>query len=247
MTKIANLLTKGESSAKLAKDKGEYLTSILYLASAEYDKRLCPTAGACARADLGLCLIMNSGRTSMSIGKTSGPAAAKIRRSKWYLERRSEFMTQLNHEIGLLVKRAHKAGLKPAVRLNGGSDLDWSEVYRQWPDVQFWEYTKNPMMAVKLKSLFPNVHVTYSYSEATTPRMFKSVYQNGINIAVVFETKRNKPLPLMFHGYPVLDGDKSDLRFRDAGNQIVGLRFKAAKDRATKVKAGVEVGFIQGV
>lgn len=245
MEKIKDLLTKGESSAKLAKDNGgQYLTSILYLASAQYDARLCPAAGACKKAELGLCLVLNSGRTAMSAGQTKGPEAAKIRKTDWFFNRRQEFEQRLIHEIKLLEKRAAKAGLKPAVRLNGGSDLDWTHVYKLFPNVQFWEYTKRPELALKLNRL-PNVDVTYSYSETTTARTFKTVVESGINVAVVFDTVKNKPLPLMFNGYPVLDGDQSDLRFNDVRGAIVGLRFKAGKGIATKRKLGVKSGFIQ--
>ncbi len=239
------LLTKGESSAKLAKDTGKgYLTAILYLASGQIEPRLCPAAGACKNAALGLCLVMNSGRTSMSQGKDKGPAAAKIARTKEYFGDTAEFKARLIRELRNLESRALKAGLKPAARLNGGSDLDWSDIYSQFPNIQFWEYTKRPALAVKLAAL-PNVNITYSFSESTTDRTLAMVSSAGINVAVVFDTGRNKPLPGTFKGLQVIDGDRSDLRFNDTGGVVVGLRFKAAKDKARKTAAGVAAGFIQ--
>ena len=52
------------------------------------------------------------------------------------------------------------------------------------------------------------------------------VLQAGGNVAVVFATKKNKELPDEWKGYKVIDGDKSDLRFLDDKNVIVGLRAK---------------------
>jgi hypothetical protein len=242
---MLTLLTQGAASAKLAKDSGkEYLTAILYLASAQYDARLCPAAGACKKAELGLCLVLNSGRTAMSVGKAKGPAAAKIARTEYYFNYPAEFKLQLTLELKALERKALALGLKPAARLNGGSDLDWSEIYKQFPSIQFWEYTKRPDLAVKLSKL-PNVSVTYSYSENTTSKIMELMAANKINIATVFEVRRSEPLPDQFKGMLVIDGDNSDLRFLDAQGIVVGLRFKSAKNRESKVKAGVASGFIQ--
>ncbi len=239
------LLTKGESSAKLAKDTGKgYLTSILYLASGQYDSRLCPAAGVCKQAALGLCLVLNSGRTAMSQGKDFGPAAAKIKRTQSYFANPEAFKSGLRKELQALERRAVKAGLKPACRLNGGSDLDWTDIYNEFPNIQFWEYTKRPDLAIKL-SVIPNVSVTYSYSERTTDRILSLISAAKINMAVVFETKRGKPLPGQFKGMAVIDGDKSDLRFNDVKGVCIGLRFKAAANRAVKTEAGLASGFIQ--
>ena len=35
-------------------------------------------------------------------------------------------------------KKAKKLGKRPAIRLNGGSDLDWSRFYETYQDVMFW-------------------------------------------------------------------------------------------------------------
>jgi len=55
---------------------------------------------------------------------------------------------------------------------------------------------------------------------------------NGGNIAVVFDTKKGEELPLFFWGRPVVDGDKTDLRFLDANNVVVGLRSKGKAKKA---------------
>ena len=55
---------------------------------------------------------------------------------------------------------------------------------------------------------------------------------NGGNIAVIFDTKKGEALPTSFWGFPVVDGDKSDLRFLDADNVVVGLRSKGKAKKA---------------
>ena len=54
----------------------------------------------------------------------------------------------------------------------------------------------------------------------------------GGNIAVIFDTKKGEELPAFFWGRPVVDGDKSDLRFLDADNVVVGLRSKGKAKKA---------------
>ena len=55
---------------------------------------------------------------------------------------------------------------------------------------------------------------------------------HGVNVAVVFDTRKGQPLPTTWHGVPVIDGDQHDLRFLDNPNSVVGLRAKgpAKKD-----------------
>ena len=54
----------------------------------------------------------------------------------------------------------------------------------------------------------------------------------GGNIAVIFDTKKGEELPTSFWGRPVVDGDKTDLRFLDADNVVVGLRSKGKAKKA---------------
>lgn len=57
-------------------------------------------------------------------------------------------------------------------------------------------------------------------------------------MAVVFSTRKGEPLPETWHGFRVIDGDESDLRFTDPAGVVVGLRAKGdAKGEAS--------GFVQ--
>jgi hypothetical protein len=232
--KNLTLLTKGEASPKLAKDQ-RFMTRILYLASAVYKAELCPNAGTCKDH----CLIVHAGRGAIG-GYDNMVQRARKARSDWFLSNPVEFKAQLVHEITLAITASKKANMPLAIRLNGGSDLDWSDIYAQFPQVQFWEYTKRPELAVLIDTL-PNVHATYSHNERTTTRILGLILGVGINVAMVFNTKRGQPLPAMVGNVSVIDGDLSDLRFLDEGGVIVGLRLKKLK----KIDRKLSNGFIK--
>lgn len=233
---MSSLLTSGISSPKLAKYTGDnYVSAILYLASGTYIASLCPNMGNCGKT----CLITKAGRGAFD-DKVS---AARKRKSDEYLTDPVAFKARIVREIERLVIKGQKRGKAVAVRLNGGSDLDWTDVYAKFPTVTFWEYTKRPELALKL-SLIPNVNVTYSFSERTTPRILRAMLDRRINVAMVFDVKRGKPLPAMVDGVPVTDGDLHDFRFLDQRGVIVGLRLKSNRRPTTEQKSG---GFVQQV
>lgn len=229
---INTLLTKGIASPKLAKDQS-YLTYILYLASAAYKPELCPNAGDCIQ----YCLITKAGRGAIG-GPDNNVQRARKRKSDWLLSDPIGFKARLSTEIGNAVRLASKLGMPLAIRLNGGSDLDWSDIYIQFPNVQFWEYTKRPDLALRLNGQ-NNVHVTYSNNERTTTRILGTMLMNNINVAMVFHIRKGNPLPMYVGSVPVVDGDITDLRFLDGKGVVVGLRLKSLR----KV-SGTDTAFI---
>ena len=50
--------------------------------------------------------------------------------------------------------------------------------------------------------------------------------EHGISVAVVFGLKKGTPLPTTWHGYPVVSGDETDLRFKDPRGVVIGLYAK---------------------
>jgi hypothetical protein len=137
--------------------------------------------------------------------------------------------------VKALVKKAEKQGLVPCVRLNGTSDIGWegvaNDLMAEFSNVQWYDYTKiQARMMRYLEGKMPsNYHLTFSKSENNWDKCLE-VLKHGGNVAAVF----NK-LPETFMGYAVIDGDKSDLRFLDPFNVIVGLK---AKGMARKDKSG---------
>jgi len=228
------LLTPETASPKLAKhEASNYYTAILYLAGAG-DSRLCPAATAGCKA---VCLVTEAGRGSFDNVKQARQA-----RTNQLFDEREKFLATLRADIKAVIRKARKLGKQPAIRLNGGSDLDWADIYSEFSEVQFWEYTKRPDLAIKLSKL-PNVHVTYSHNEHTTNRITGAMLANGINIAMVFDlwSRKGGDLPAMVGNIPVIDGDVHDLRFLDEKGVIVGLRLKSI----TKPGEKINLQFVQ--
>jgi hypothetical protein len=218
----------GFENAKTSKGAAfGYLTGIVYLAPYNLSGvNLCPKASkGCAAA----CLY-TAGR-----GAFKSIQAARMAKTRWFLNDRASFVAQLKLEIKAAKKRANKLGLKLAIRLNGTSDIVWekiTDIIQSFPDVQFYDYTK-----IAKRFLFErpaNYDLTFSLSEDNeTDARF--VLSRGGRVAVVF---RDKSFPDMFLGYPVVSGDNHDLRFLDARGVIVALyaKGKARKDTSGFVR-----------
>jgi hypothetical protein len=193
----------------------------------------CPGASAgCIKA----CLV-RSGNALQYQGVNDGRAIRTLR----FAHDRDAFMRTIVRNIESLVRKAERDGSRPAVRLNGTSDIPWhtipvvrnkqtfAHVFDAFPEVTFYDYTKVPGGGRPLS----NHYVTFSLSEDNDRIAYRRLL-SGRNVAVVFDVKANKPLPKTFHGFPVIDGDRHDWRFLDPQGVIVGLRAKAlAKTDAT--------------
>lgn len=207
--------------------KGEslgYLTGILYLAPHKQSGiNTCPMASkGCASA----CLF------------TAGHAAirpfineSRIQKTLNFFNNRDSFLNDLRLSIERINRLAKKQGLKPAIRLNGTSDIQWERfgIFAEFPSVTFYDYTK---VYKYLSNASPNRHFTFSRSESNHETV-ENVLSDfpDINIATVFQVRRKGQLPNRYLGREVIDGDLHDLRFLDKKGVIVGLR---AKGKARK-------------
>src|SRR5690349_2182943 len=106
-----------ENAKTIKGEKLGYLTGILYLAPANESgvMNTCPKSSAGCRAS---CLF-TAGRAAIF----PPIIAARVRKTRWYAEDREGFKAQLRKDIAALVRRAKRERLKPAVRINGTSDL----------------------------------------------------------------------------------------------------------------------------
>lgn len=222
-TPFMQLLSIGADAKTVKGQNFGVMTGIQYLAPAnESGFNTCPHASdGCKTA----CLFTaGMAQAFPAINK------ARIARTLFLFKNRPEYFGQLVKEIAALVKKATKQGLIPAVRLNGTSDIvfesikfNGKSIFEHFPSVQFYDYTKNPARALRYAAgLLPaNYHLTFSRSESNQDEVSK-VLAAGVNVAVVF---RNS-LPDTYLGKPVVDGDKSDLRFNDPKGVVVGLTQK---------------------
>ena len=220
--------------------KGEvlgYLTGILYLAPADESvphggKNLCPLASkGCAAA----CLF-SAGR-----GHLDKVRNARIAKTLYMLQNPEGFEKDLFESISFVVRKAAKMGLKPAIRLNGTSDIAWekvSNILAAFPTVQFYDYTKvwSRVLAYGRGALPANYHLTFSRSEENAEHVQLIIEETDAIVAVVFSSKK---LPASYMGREVINGDEHDLRFLDKKGVIVGL---SAKGKAKKDLSGFVVG-----
>jgi hypothetical protein len=203
--------------------KGEkmgYRTYILYLAPATENSKginLCPNASpGCATA----CLF-----TSGFGGMYEKVKHGRMNKTEWFLHNRKSFLEKLDSELTAIEKR-HANIDKVCVRLNGTSDIryekftirDGKNIFELHPDIQFYDYTKNPLrFEIELPT---NYHLTFSRSEENEA-ICLDILSRGFNVAMVF----NK-LPTTYKGFTVINGDENDLRFKDGKGVIVGLKYK---------------------
>lgn len=232
---VTTLLGKGDSNAKLAKSdkagKG-YMTVGLSLAPAR-------TSG------YEVCASRSPGCTSeclfeCGLGQMKVVQQARIEKTKFFFEDRPAFLALLRKELAFYQRRADKRGLTLACRLNVFSDILWEKVdpdlFREFPRVQFYDYTKHFRRAANYSlkdNTFPaNYHLTFSRSEINDIEI-KEIIENRwpINVAVVFSTKN---LPSEYAGRPVVKGDETDLRFLDDCPTVVGLYAKGKRAKADK-------------
>jgi len=217
------LLSVGCDAKTVKGEKKGYLTGILYLAPASSSG----VANVCASASAG-CIagcLNTAGRASIfpAIHK------ARVRKTRALFADRDTFMRDLERDINALVRAAKRKGMTPCVRVNGTSDLPWLalEMAHRFPRVQFYDYTKHARPWDRVRS---NYHLTFSHSEINESLCVDAL-RHGINVAMVFSTRKGQPLPKRWNGYRVIDGDLSDLRFTDPRGVIVGLRAKGRAKR----------------
>ena len=234
-TKKRNSLL-GVSNAKTS--KGEELgvmTGILYLAPHSIAGR-----NVCAFASLG-CIaacLYKAGR-----GMFNSVQRARIAKTELFHRNPRAFVEMLAIDIAALARKAERMGMTAAVRLNGTSDLPWENLkgdlglslMERFPDIQFYDYTKNPSRAIAYGTgkLPSNYHITFSRSESNAAAVL-SVLNTTANVAAVFDTKKGKALPTTWAGREVIDGDVTDIRFWDKSGVIVGLRAKGKSAKNDK-------------
>lgn len=185
-------------------------------------KQFCPHRSAGCEA---ACL------DTSGMGIFSNVQDARLAKSRYFIDKRNDFLAQLNREMHNAEKLSVRTSVPVAVRLNVLSDLPWHKLIdmARFPSIQFYDYTPNMerMMQFLRGELPKNYHLTFSRKEDNQHRVHAVIAAGG-NVAVAF----NK-LPDTYLGKPVIDGDKSDLRFLDAKGVIVGLKAKGKGKKDT--------------
>ena len=218
------------SSTKVEKGADKFDTYIMYLQPA--DKVALSTL--CAFADAAGCkepCLISSGQLGMSTGQN-----AATKRTILMLLRPDFFKAKLLSEIDKAERKAFKTGIPALFRLNGTSDIDFSEIYRARPESQFYDYSKE--LSRVRKNNLTNYDLTFSGSMYSTQSRaaLKKAVKSGYRIAVAFNTKNIASDTLQVSS-SMASFDKTDLRHLD-GNVIGSLTRKGSNkaERAAEDK-----------
>lgn len=226
-----------DSPKAIKADEYGYVNGIHYMAphSVAGVGNLCPNSSTSCRA---LCLGMYSGQAAMVSDLehgTNNVRESRINKARMFMHNRAAYMALVVAEIEKLVRRAYAMGKKLCVRMNGSTDIAWEgiacvrngikyrNVFEAFSDVQFVDYTK--IASRFYRALPANLYLTFSRSE-TNENVAVQLLHQGHNVAVVFAGDK----PTTWRGFPVIDGDKHDLRHLDPrGGYVVGLSPKGNK------------------
>ena len=238
------LIGVGTNAKTIKGDGDEYLTGILYMTPWKVTVNN-KTFNSCSMAEQAGCIkacLNTAGR-----GAFTNVQAARQRKAQWFYSDRDTFMVQMVEDCEKFVKYCTKKDIQPVVRPNGTTDIRWElikcirygvtydNLMLAFPEIQFYDYTK---IANRKITHLGNYHMTWSYSGANEKysEQMSQALNNGMNIAVVF---RKPNVNTHWKGLPIIDGDKDDLRIKDAkGGHIVALY---AKGRAKKDTSGFVV------
>lgn len=232
-----NLLST-DNNKTVKGEKFGWKTYILYLSPFKQNsqgKNICPMATVgCAAA----CLY-GSGKGSMS-----NVQKGCTNKTEFFLNDRKSFLTFLYSEIAQIEVKHKIEGMNFAIRLNGTSDISWEKfilpqtgknIFDTFPNIQFYDYTKNYL---RFKGKLPNNYkLLFSRSE-TNEHIAIDLLKAGVNAAFVFYA-----IPETYKGFKVINGDISDLRWRDEEGVIVGLKYKKLTGRGANNQLAFDSGF----
>ena len=210
---LNKLMTLFGSSLKVEKGADKYDTYVMYLQPADKIaiKTLCSfaTKAGCKEP----CLI-DSGQLGMTTGQN-----AATKRTILMLLRPDYFKARILSEIDKAERKALKTGIPALFRLNGTSDIDFSDIYKARPNSQFYDYSK--VLSRVRKNTLANYDLTFSgsmYSKQSRAALRKAVTA-GHRIAVAFNTKLIASDALSIPDN-MANFDKTDLRHLD--NKVIG-------------------------
>lgn len=194
----------------------------LELASAKRSgHNTCPYATSNKLDCVAIC-IMSTGN-----GRFQSVQDCRKRRTRMLFDRPDLFLALIWHDLMLLEAKARIEDKALAVRLNVFSDLDWVQIapwlFDGFGEAYFYDYTKE-IERFDGRPLPANYTLTFSANESISWRKTKALLDAGHSVAMVFFGA----LPESHKGFPIIDGDETDLRPFDPPGSIVGLAVKGA-------------------
>ena len=202
------LLTYPANQKKLG--KSEAFTVGLTLQHADTaGVECCAWRGECTR----VCVLDN--------GNGRYPMTQKARdiKTQFLYQHPRAFMVLLGHELGQLSAKYERV----LVRLNVNSDLRWHRITPLlvngdlFPNLYFYDYTKNPAILSGHGMLGLRYRAVYSVNESSDLEKVRAFVTRGGTAAIVTSRTKKQAPPDSFMGLPVLDGDATDNRYDERG------------------------------
>lgn len=161
---------------------------------------------------------------------------SRKRKTRLFFQEREFTVRWIIQEIKNAQRKAKSKGMNFSVRLNNTSDISPEDFYiihkglkknilQIFPDIHFYDYTKIPGR-IELLRLYPNYDLTFSFNGENMD-LCESMLRHNVRVAIVFNGK----LPDEYLGYPVINADLYDMRYKDPKNVIVGLHYKKVRNK----------------
>lgn len=249
---FADLITAPDANSKLSKSEGYRNIGVSLTPATVGSLNNCIASTPKCRA---ACLAF-TGRIEMESGKGGVISRSRLGRTKLLAENPQLFADILYAQLLREDRKAKRDGVNVAFRPDVLSDRFWHLenpwIFEAFPNWEVYGYTKSVLKVQQFidGELPKNYHMTFSWSEQANPVYVRSILESGVNVAVPFYDRQTLKgcLADTFLGFPVVDGDKSDLRFLDPQGVVVGLRAKLPKLKAKADKKVLgSAGFFVGM
>jgi hypothetical protein len=229
-----NLLSKGKTNAKLAKNERE--SFIMYLSPFTNNSKginLCPNA----TKECVLACLYDSGFASFF----SSINEARQRKTEFYINSKEAFIIQLAKEINDIILDSD--GKEVLFRLNGTSDLDFLAMLKKYADfdfmltpdnVFFYDYTKIFGKVKKYSHCSDKYKLTFSFSGENIEECLTAL-KLGANVAMVYKGT----MPSVWNGFEVVNGDVSDEEMYKYKSKVLGLKLKGNKQKKSEFSSFV--------
>jgi len=223
------------SSTKIEKGADKYDSYVMYLQPADKVAKQTLCAFAAKAGCKEPCLI-DSGQLGMTTGQN-----AATKRTILMLLRPDYFKARVLAEIDKAERKALKGGMPALFRLNGTSDLDFSDIIKARPSSMFYDYSK--ILSRVRKNTIANYDLTFSgsmFSKQSRSALQKAVVA-GHRIALAFNTKLIASDSLAIPD-SLANFDKTDLRHLD-GPVIGALTRKGSNKKQRAYDDRLEASF----
>lgn len=264
---FSSFLTLSQNQVKLKKNLKELNIFTIGMSLAPYS--LGNKLDICLNASLECkknCVIWNSGNPAYIDAKQN----AMIKRKDLLKDNPSLFLAIFLRYIELYTSYCISKNLLLSIRFNIASDIEYENInivyknntnsFSNIADSLIQKTKMNKKLKFKLSAYDytknfnrkdnPKYKIVYSVNDNDNTKIEKAI-KNKLSLAMVFDTKRNKPLPKTYtinnKVFKVIDGDLHDYLPLQQKQVIIGLRFKYnAKDNKQKRENKLNKAILQG-